>query len=305
MRTTILRPGLLVHINSHVEAGVTYTRTPVEPSPEIVAAAEARNETATVTEWITTKIVPDREERDRAEKARTRACKEIYDLCARSRYAYICPLEREADLAVAEERARQIVDAHNASSMGLTRIDFYPSAWVLADKNEATIRKIGQEMIGLLSDMSRGIDEANPELIRQALTAANDMSSMLGEEQVKAVSDAVEQARKAARDITRRVGKKGEDVALVVKEVQRSAIEKARFAFLDLDDAAGETTEPSPDVQRFADLDVTEPAVTEHAPASPESPESEPPPPAVESGETEPGTETEPETLAAAPEGAA
>jgi hypothetical protein len=274
MRTSILRPGLLVVVNSHVEAGITYTRTAVEPSAEIVVS-----EQATVTQWITTKIVPDAAEKKRADDARRKACAEIYKLCAKSRYVYVCPIEREGELADAEARARQIVDAHNASSVG-TRIDFFPSAWLMADKNESTIRKIAAEMVELLADMTRGIDAANPDAIREAMKRAEEMAPMLGEEQVKAVSDAVEQARKAARDITRRVQKKGEAVASVIRDVQRGAIERARFAFLDTEETAtAEGSMPAANVQRFAELD----ACGDDAPVS--EPTSEPGEPTSEPGE--------------------
>lgn len=261
MRTSILRPGLLVIVNSHVEAGITYDRRDVATD----APTATLDGTAVVTTWTTTKVVPDPEEKKRADDARLKACKEIYDLCAKSRYAYICPVERESELNAAEQRARQIVDAHNATAR-TTRIDFYTIAGLMADKSEDTIRKISQEMTDLLGDMSRGIDRADPDLIRESVKRAKEMGSMLGDEQIKAVSEAVEQARKAANTIAARVTRKGEEIATVLADVQRGAIERARFAFLDMDAPAENAPEapvsdPSPavNVQRFADLDTCAP----------------------------------------------
>jgi HPt (histidine-containing phosphotransfer) domain-containing protein len=255
MRTSILRPGFLVIVNSHVAAGITYERRDLD-----APADGTVRDTSVVTRWETTKVVPDPTEKKRADDARTKACAELYRLCVKSRYAYVCPVECEAELDEADKRARAIVDAHNATAV-TTRIDFYTLKGLMADKSEETIAKISQEMVDLISDMSRGIDRADVKAIREAATRADEMAGMLGAEQVKAVADAVEQARKAARDITARIGKKGEDVAAVIASVQRGAIERARFAFIDTDEApalaAGESM-PQGNVQRFADLECDE-----------------------------------------------
>lgn len=255
MRTSILRPGFLVNVKSKVETGVRYQRR--EISQDQASASDS-----VVTKYEVTKIEPDPAETKRAQQARGKACSEILKVCVQSRYVDICPTERKAELDAAEARALQIVAAHNASAV-TTRIFFYPSAWLMADPSEATIRKISQEMVDLLNDMATGIDRADPVLIGEAATRASEMVGMLAEEQVKTVVDAVEQARKAKRDITRRVGKKGEEIAAVLRDVQRGAIEKARFAFMDVDDVPNApASEPPPvDVARFADLECEAPAV--------------------------------------------
>jgi hypothetical protein len=97
-------------------------------------------------------------------------------------------------------------------------------------------------------------------------TRAADIPALVTK-QVERVTSAVEQARKAARTIVKRIEKKGESAASVLQDIQRGEIEKARFAFLDVDSPAIELSAPVADVGRFADLEGCEAP----APVSPES----------------------------------
>ena len=84
------------------------------------------------------------------------------------------------------------------------------------------------------------------------------MSSMLGDTAKEKIEGAIEQARKAARTIVKRIETEGEDRALVMMDIQRGQIESARIAFLDMSDEIKATTDAMPAVnaQRFADLDI-------------------------------------------------
>jgi hypothetical protein len=66
-------------------------------------------------------------------------------------------------------------------------------------------------------------------------------------------------ARAAARLIVKRVEKEGETASIVLADVQRGAIAKARMAFLDLEEpavaAAPEVALPAIQPQRFAGID--------------------------------------------------
>jgi len=263
MRLSILRPGLLVVVNSHVIGGVQYRRVDLD------ASGADRPVGVEVTRWETTKVVDDPEEHDRAVKARGRALAEIDAVCVQSKFARLCPTDRAGDLEAAIERAQAIVSAHNAGAT-CTRVELFTFLGQVAATDEQATRKIAREMTELFADMSRGIDAMNPDAIREANKRAVEVAGMLGDDQIKAVSEAVEQAKKAARDITRRIGKKGEDAAIVMASIQRGAIERARFAFLDTDDSPAVTVEPTAqaNVQRFADMGEESPAPESPAPES-------------------------------------
>ena len=88
--------------------------------------------------------------------------------------------------------------------------------------------------------MKEGIENANVKTIRDAANKAKQMSAMLDESDVGRITAAVEAARKAAREITRRVEKGGELADVVLKDLAVQPIDSLRMASLDLE---GETIE--------------------------------------------------------------
>jgi hypothetical protein len=256
MRTSIIRPGLLVALHSTVTGGVQYRRTDLDAS-----ASQAAQGSGEVSRWETTRVIEDPAEHDRAIKARGKAIGEIRSICAATGFGLLCPENRESELDEAIRRARVIADEHNATA-NCTRVQIYALKGRIASTDEEAARAIGQEVTALLETMARGVEKLDVKAIREAATRAAEMGAMLGDEQIKAVSEAVEQARKAARTIVKRVEKGGEEAATVLQDIQRGAIERARFAFLDTEiPADAPVSDPSPavNVQRFADLDTCAP----------------------------------------------
>ncbi len=245
MKTATIRPGLLVALKSSVTGGVSYQRKDIEHD-----ASRAR--------WETTRTIEDPVEHERAIKARSRALREVRAVCSPTSFGLLCPVNLEPELNAAIRRARDIVDEHNDGAV-FTQINIYVLKGRIADTDEEAARAIGQEVAELVAGMNSGIDRLDPKAIRDAASKARQMAAMLTEEQSGAVSEAIKQARKAARQIVKRVEKEGEQAAVVLADIQRGAIEKARIAFLDLEDRDEEEQESLPAVnrQRFADLDVS------------------------------------------------
>jgi len=246
--TATIRPGLLIALKSTVSGGVSYQRVDLEHQDTAEKA---------VAKWETTRVIEDPVEHDKAVKARGKALAEIRKLCSATSFGLLCPLESEGELDAAVVRARQIVDEHNEAAT-FTRVQVYVLKGRIAESDEEAARAIGQEISGLVAEMSAGIDKLDPAAIRDAANKARSMAAMLGDDQQAAVEGAIEQARKAARQIVKRVQKEGEAAAIVLADVQRGAIEKARIAFLDLDgDHMTSTALPAVQQQRFADLDLS------------------------------------------------
>lgn len=247
MSTTTIRPGILVALKSTVEGGVFYERRELTPD-------EARDGAA-VEKWETTKIVEDPAEHEAATKARSAALSAIRKCCSATSFGLLCPTLNEGALDVAIKEARAIVEAHNATAQH-TRVRVYALKGRIADSDSEAAKMIGAEVAELIAEMNTGIDRLDPKSIRKAADRAREMAAMLGDVQRGRVDDAIAQARKAARDIVRRVEKEGEEAAIVLMDVQRGAIERARIAFLDLDgdDATVEPALPAVTVQRFAEL---------------------------------------------------
>lgn len=259
--TVTIKPGILVSLKSSVTGGVSYTRTTLEAPklPETVAAVAPETERRDVERWETTKIVEDKAEHKRAEDARKKATGEIRKLCIKSAFGLICPLSLEAELTAAIDRARAAATEYNDTAR-YTYVSLHVLRGHIASSDEEAVKAIGGEVRGLVAQMDAAITKLDPEAIREAASKAQSVSAMLGDEQSAIVSEAVKAARAAARTIAKRITKDGELAAIVLADIKRGAIEKARFAFLDLDDAAPVAldSEPAPaaNVQRMAGLDL-------------------------------------------------
>lgn len=242
MKTTTikLRPGILVSLRSEVHGGVQYIRTTLDAAKPDNAAAAAAPEAAArqeIERWETTRVTTDADEHERASIARDKAVAEIRKLCVSSAFGLICPLEQEAALGAAIGRARAIAEAFNAEAR-YTSVRVYALRGHIATTDEEAAQAIGDEVRQLLDGMNAGITALDVEAIREAATKAAQMSEMLAAEQQETLGEAIKAARSAARAIVKRVQKEGEAAQVVLADIKRGALEKARMAFLDLDEPA-------------------------------------------------------------------
>lgn len=238
MSTIKLKPGILVSLRTELRGGVEYQRT-------ILDSAETDEDGRITRRWETTKVTQDPEEYERGWKARSQACSKIRKLCIKSAFGLICPTSKEAELADAIEQGRATAAAFNDSSK-YVRVSIYALRGHIATTDEEAASAIGEEVRALVEMMNASIAKVDVEAIRDAATKALQLSEMLSEEQGEIVSEAVKAARSAARVIVSRVQKDGEDAAIVLADIKRGAIERARMAFLDL----SEPVEIAPDVAK-------------------------------------------------------
>lgn len=239
MRT--LRPGLLVSLSARITGGVNYQRKDLD-AKEVETAIPGV--TAAVTKWETTKVIEDPQEFERAQEARNKARRTIASVCAASDFGLLCPSSKEFDLARAIEEAKRIATEHNATARRSFVSIYVISGRIAADDAEAA-RAIASEVRGLIDEMRQGIDAADPKAIRDAANKAKSLGAMLTDDANAKVTTAIEEARKAAREIVKRVEKGGEMAATVIAEMDRRALDAARGAFLDLDEGrAVETAKP-------------------------------------------------------------
>jgi len=252
-KTTKIRPGLLVGLTSRVEGGVAYQRENLDPT-----SAQVEGDGKTVEKWTTTKIVEDAAEHERAAKVVGKARGLITRLCSKTPFGLLCPKEREAELDTAVAEARRLVREYNASAT-FTHARIYSIKGSIASSDEESARAIGEEVAQLVAAMNAGIDRLDPDAIRKAADNAKQLQEMLGPDQAETIKDAISQARKAARAIVKRVQNEGESAAIVLKDLQRGSLEKARIAFLDLSEQTPDVvgaSMPAVNVQRLAGLDL-------------------------------------------------
>jgi len=249
---SVIRPGLLVSLKSTLQGGVVYERVDINTGEKLPDGAE-------VSEWKTKRTIEDPVEHTAATKARGAARSLIVKCCSTTSFGLLCPEEQEGALDAAVKAARQVVDNFNDSAKH-TRIGIFVIKGKVASTDAEAARAITQEIAELTIAMDAGIKAFDPDAIRKAASRARELSSMLSEEKQGKINGAIEQARKAARTIVKRIETEGEDRSVVMMDIQRGQIESARIAFLDMsgdsDVVGGEL--PSVQQQRFADLDVSD-----------------------------------------------
>jgi hypothetical protein len=251
-KASTIKPGLLVSIKSTVVGGVRYQRVDLD-------ADKAIDDDADVSRWETTRVIEDKAEYEKATKCRSMALSLIRKVCSTTSFGLLCPNDQEGALDVAIAASRQLVENHNTDAVH-TRVGVYVLKGRVASDDAEAARAITQEIAELTVKMDAGIKAFDPKAIRDAANRARELSSMLSEEAQEKIGGAIEQARKAARTIVKRIETEGEDRSLVMMDIQRGQIESARIAFLDMSEQTETSTETMPSVapQRFADLDVSD-----------------------------------------------
>ena len=255
INTSVIRPGLLVSLKTVLRGGVQYQKQVIQPETAVGAS--------TVASWNTTREIADADEHAAAVIARGKARAAITRACCASGFGLLCPTENETMLQAAIADALAIADAHNIMARH-TRVDVYVIAGRIADNDEAAARAIATEIRDLIGAMEKGIRAADPVAIRAAADAARETAGMLSDETGRKVTDAIKQARAAAREIVRRVGKAGEVAADVIRDIKLDALQSARFAVLDIAggeseivqqlDAPARSVDLLPEQQRIADF---------------------------------------------------
>jgi hypothetical protein len=216
VKSTVIRPGWLVSVNTKLSGGVEYRRIALD------ASGEPAQPGAEVTKWETIKTVIDPVEYERATKTRSKARSLITKVCHGSAFGDLCPEDQIGGLDAAAREADRLIAEFNATAKHSKISMFVLKGHVASD--------------------------------------ARELSAMLDDSQKTKIDGAIAQARKAAREITKRITKNGEDKATVLLDIQRGQIESARIAFLDMSEALAAPAEalPAIEAQRFADLDVTD-----------------------------------------------
>lgn len=249
--TITIKPGLLVSLKCPIAGGTSYRQLQLDH-----AADGARD----IARWETERTIEDADEHARAVKVRTTIRTAITRLCASTDFGLICPPSRAADLDAAVIAGRRLAAEFNAGAR-FDQISVRVIKGRIASTDEESARAIADEIGSLLGAINAGIDKLDPKAIREAAAKARELEALLGDAEAAKVGAAVEAARVAAREITRRVGKKGEEAATVLADIQRGAIESARIAFLDFVPVVREVEAlPAVVVQRFADLDLSDDA---------------------------------------------
>lgn len=247
MKTSTLRPGLLVSLKTSISGNVSYSKEIIE-SDHVVETGEK------VAEWQTRRVVADPKEHDAAREARGKASRLIRSCCTLSAFGLLCPESAKENLDKAIREARDIADQFNETAT-LTRVYVYVIVGRIAPDDVEAVKAINSEVRELLEEMERGLRNFDVKLIRESASKAKSVGNMLSPEAGARVAVAVEAARASAKKIVLA----GDTAARELDVVAIRAITESRTAFLDLDEgkeiaapivpAAALDLTPAPEVQ--------------------------------------------------------
>jgi hypothetical protein len=247
MRTSIIRPGLLVALKTSLVGGITYEQLTLDPDH---AEGKAR-----VAKWETKRTIANADEHQAATVARGRVRTLLRAVCAETSFGLICPQDRVKQLESAIAEAQGVADAHNRTAR-TTRVEFWVLTGRIPQDDAQAQRAIASEMRELITAMETGIKAADADMVREAANKAKRVAGLLSPEAGAKVGKAIEEVRAAARQIVQRVQKAGEEAADVIAEFKLGALKAARFSVLDLGEE--ETAPPAaPAAPPARSLDMT------------------------------------------------
>lgn len=221
-----LRPGLLVSLKSALTGNIYYSKTMLEPEHVTESGVEKAV-------WETVRTIIDRPEHDRGRKAQAEARALITKVCLNTTFGLLCPESKTEELTAALFEARKVAIEFNKAAR-LSKLDVYVITGRIAPDDVEAVKAISNEIQGLMRTMKEGISNMNPKVIRDAANEARKLGSMLAPGSAERVKEAIDVARKAARQIN----KAGEAAAQEVDKEAMKKLEDCRVAFLDLDGAA-------------------------------------------------------------------
>lgn len=232
MDTATLRPGLLVSLKTSIVGNATYRRLTLEPEHLDEAGVQRAR-------WETERVIVDPAERAKAIKVRTQCRIAICRPCSFSTFGLLCPESKKDELDEAIKAANKLAAEFNAKAK-LTQIAIYVIAGRVAANDTEAIRAINSELRGLLDSMKSGIKNLDVKAVRNAANKAKQMGQMLSPEAAAKVKVAIE----AAREISRRIVKAGEEAGAAIDKALVRKITQSRTAFLDLDEVPTKVAAP-------------------------------------------------------------
>lgn len=246
MNNIAIKPGIMVALSVQCKGGVQYSKRDLEDRIE---------DGTEVSKWETVRTIADKAEFKRATKVRTDIRHAITKVCLSTPFGELCPQANEAELDAAIEKGRALAREWNATSR-YSRVFLYVLKGRIAETDEEAAQAVAAQVRELLNEMARNVREADVEAIRKTAIKAKAIGQMLEGDAGDQVGEAIKAARTAAREIAKRVIKKGEDAEEVLAEINLAPINVARFALgtpQDELDVEGEAL-PSIDARRMGGL---------------------------------------------------
>lgn len=222
--TSTLRPGWLVNIKTSIKGNVSYDKS------EEKVSTKGRTEVST---WETEKTVLDAKEQKLATEVRSKARNLVVGVCAVSEFGLLCPNDKLDELENAFDEARKLCVEFNKNAK-VTSVKFNVLKGHVAANDIDAVRAINSEVRDLLAEMKAGVKELDVERVRDAANRTKKLGTMLAPE----VQSRIEETLKVVRAQAVKIVKAGDQASTVIDRETIATLNRARTAFLDLDDAA-------------------------------------------------------------------
>jgi len=254
MKVSTLRPGLMVQVRTSITGNVKYRTQTLTPD-------YTTDEGERKAEWSTERTVRNPQEHEAAVKARSAIRSRIQGVCIQSNAFSLSCLENKADeLDAAIKEANTIADDFNREAE-VTRLIAYITVYRIEQDDARALAAINKNIRELMDTMAEGLQTLDVEKVRAAANDARALAGMLTDSAKEEVQQAVDLARKAARQLKTA----GEQGAAEIDLVTIGRLKEARTSFLDLDE--GEAIGTVEAEGRGLDLEP-EPVEIKTAPAS-------------------------------------
>lgn len=224
IKTSTLRPGLLVIVKTSVKGNVEYDKSATE------TRVEGGREIA---EWDTIRTIADPKEFEQSGKVRSKARGMIRGICAESTFGLLCPEAKSEQLETAISDARELIGIFNASAK-YSEISLYVMTGRIAQDDVEAIKAINSEVRDLLEEMAAGVQALDVKRVREAAARGKSLGSMLSLDAQARLQVAID----AARSTATKIKAAGEQAAVEIDKNTLARLKEARTSFLDLDGEA-------------------------------------------------------------------
>jgi hypothetical protein len=222
IKTSTIRPGLLVALKTGVTGNVSYHKRDL--------GAKTDKSGAEIVEWETTRTIADAKEFKAAGQVRMKCRGFIINVCAKSSFGLLCPEDNADKLAAAVKKAQDMANKFNEKA-NVTRVNVNVIVGRVASDDVEATKAINGEVRDLLDRMERGVKQMDVAAIRDAAKRAKDLSGIVAPGSNEKLQEAIDVAREAAKKLV----KAGETAARQVDKEALAKLKGSRTAFLDLD----------------------------------------------------------------------
>jgi hypothetical protein len=237
---------LVVEINK-LSGGVTLQR-----SNQNIEREEAQERS----EWKTEKVILDINERKAGTSLWNQNKRLVRSIALETIGGLMfCPKDKQEELKRIAEELRARAGRFNDETR-FVRINFDLMFFDIVGNEEKVAESIRDEISGMVQELSEAIDEGDFKKIRDVAYKARGADALLAQEESAILKEAVAEARRAANRISE-AARDGEDMIEAVSNLERSAVDAARFRFIEQiedDDPEGDRL-PAVDVREVEEIE--------------------------------------------------